>query len=215
MGGMTCYGPVRPHELEPMFRSDWERRVFAMVALVIEERYSSDELRFAIERIHPSIYLTASYYEKWLTALERFSVEDKLISADELRARTSGDAPKPGLSPDQACDDAQSLVQFAERGVQESAKVGIKIGDRIVVRNINRLGHTRLPHYVRGKCGTIDRFLGMQTLPDTNAHRLGKFEQNVYAVKFSARELWGERASERDSVYVDLWECYFDRVDEK
>jgi hypothetical protein len=29
-------------------------------------------------------------------------------------------------------------------------------------------------------------------------------------VRFTARELWGEDASERDSVSVDLWESYLE-----
>ena len=32
------------------------------------------------------------------------------------------------------------------------------------------------------------------------------------AVRFAARELWGEQASPRDSVYIDLWEDYLEPV---
>ena len=30
MGGMTCFGVIEREENEPVFHSDWERRVFAM-----------------------------------------------------------------------------------------------------------------------------------------------------------------------------------------
>ena len=39
---------------------------------------------------------------------------------------------------------------------------------------------------------------------------LGDKPQHVYSVRFAARELWGEQASPRDSVYVGLWEDYLE-----
>jgi nitrile hydratase len=38
----------------------------------------------------------------------------------------------------------------------------------------------------------------------------GEIPQHVYSVRFAARELWGERANERDSVYVGMWEDYLE-----
>ena len=35
--------------------------------------------------------------------------------------------------------------------------------------------------------------------------------QHVYTVRFPARELWGDQASPRDNVYVDMWEHYLER----
>jgi len=37
--------------------------------------FSSDELRDAIERLAPEEYLAASYYERWLGALELLAAE--------------------------------------------------------------------------------------------------------------------------------------------
>jgi hypothetical protein len=48
--------------------------------------------------------------------------------------------------------------------------------------------------------------------PDTNAEFLGEKPQHLYSVRFTARELWGERASPRDSVYLDLWDDHLERV---
>jgi nitrile hydratase len=72
------------------------------------------------------------------------------------------------------------------------------------------LGHTRLPWYARGKGGTIDRDQGVFVFPDTNARFLGEQPQHVYSVRFAARELWGDQASPRDAVYIDLWEDYLE-----
>ncbi len=51
---------------------------------------------------------------------------------------------------------------------------------------------------------------GTFILPDTNAHGQGENPQPVYAIKFDAREVWGEQAAARDSIYVDLWESYLE-----
>jgi nitrile hydratase len=77
---------------------------------------------------------------------------------------------------------------------------------------MNPAGHTRLPRYTRGKVGSIDRDHGVHNFPDTTAHGLGEKRQHVYSVRFSARELWGDQASPRDSVYLDLWDDYLERA---
>ena len=85
-----------------------------------------------------------------------------------------------------------------------------KAGDGVIARNINPAGHTRLPRYLRGKRGTIHKVHGVFGLPDTMAHGCGETPQNVYSVRFTARELWGADASARDSLYVDMWDDYLD-----
>ena len=79
-------------------------------------------------------------------------------------------------------------------------------------RNLHPRGHTRLPRYTRGRRGIVIRDNGVYALQDTdeNGQRRGDFPQHVYTVRFAARELWGDRASARDAVYVDLWEGYLE-----
>src|SRR5438477_3575214 len=83
-------------------------------------------------------------------------------------------------------------------------------GQRVRARNLNPPGHTRLPRYARGKIGTIDRDHGVYVFPDTMAHFRGEKRQHVYSVRFAARELWGEQASPRDSVHLDMWDDYLE-----
>ena len=40
----------------------------------------------------------------------------------------------------------------------------------------------------------------------------GKIPQHLYSVRFTAQELWGPAASQRDSIYVDLWDNHLDRA---
>jgi nitrile hydratase subunit beta len=86
-----------------------------------------------------------------------------------------------------------------------------KVGDRVRARNIHPTGHTRLPRYARGKIGVIVRDHGVFLFADTNAAFLGEKPQHVYSVKFAARELWGDEASPRNSVYLDMWDDYLER----
>jgi nitrile hydratase beta subunit len=96
------------------------------------------------------------------------------------------------------------------RRPDEGVTPRFKAGDRVVARNINPVGHTRLPRYVRGRQGVIHHDHGVFVFPDTSAHGGGDKPQHVYTVRFDARDLWGPTASERDSLYIDLWDDYLD-----
>ena len=94
-----------------------------------------------------------------------------------------------------------------ERG--QRLDVGMfKPGDVVVTRNLHPVGHTRLPRYARGRRGVVDRDHGVFIFPDAHAAGLGKRGEHCYSVRFEARELWGEEASPRDAVYIDLFEPY-------
>jgi len=93
-----------------------------------------------------------------------------------------------------------------------NARARFQVGQNVRARNINPLGHTRLPRYARGKAGTVARHRGLFVFPDTNAHFLGEQPQHLYSVRFAARELWGEDASPRDSVYIDMWDSYLEHA---
>jgi nitrile hydratase len=77
MGGQEGFGPVPVgQDGGPPFGADWEARVYALAA-VLRRRgmINDDELRDAIERLPPEQYLAASYYERWLVALETLAAE--------------------------------------------------------------------------------------------------------------------------------------------
>jgi len=83
-------------------------------------------------------------------------------------------------------------------------------GDLVVVKNMQPRTHTRLPGYVRGKHGVVVRDYGVFAFPDTHAHGLGEKPQHCYSVRFTARELWGPEASDRDTLLVDLFDDYME-----
>src|SRR6266566_4292245 len=113
----------------------------------------------------------------------------------------------PPLTADQIPATLPNRIH-AHRDVRVSPR--FEVGQRVRARNINPTGHTRLPRYARGKIGTVYLDHGVYVFPDTNAHFLGEKPQQVYSVRFAARELWGEQAAPQDSVYVDMWDDYLE-----
>lgn len=75
VGGQQGFGPLPPHPPntrdEPAFARDWEARVFALNTVLLRRGvYNLDQFRDAIEGLPPTEYLAASYYERWLAAIE-------------------------------------------------------------------------------------------------------------------------------------------------
>lgn len=90
VGGMEGFGPVplRPDDGDaPAFEADWQARVFALAsALVHAGVYELDEFRDAIERMPVPQYLAASYYQRWLHAIETLCVDKGVLAAEDLEA---------------------------------------------------------------------------------------------------------------------------------
>jgi nitrile hydratase beta subunit len=211
MGGMQDMGAVEREQHEPVFHEPWEGRVFAMNrALGAWRKWNLDASRHSRELIPPSEYLSMSYYEKWLAGLIELAAKSGLVTHAEI---DSGE-PQAGSSratPPLTAEMVPAMIAQgspAKRDVPAAAR--FKPGQRVRARNINPTGHTRLPRYARGKIGTVERDHGIFVFPDTNAHFLGEKPQHVYAVRFMARELWGDQASARDTVYVDLWDDHLE-----
>ena len=209
LGGMQGFGPVERERHEPLFRHDWEKRVFGLfMPSFAAGMFCVDEFRHAIERMGAAEYLQSSYYEHWLHALETLALEKGHVTREELdtaRAAAGSARTTPALS---AAAVPALVATGASARVDTKVKPKFQEGDMVVVKNINPPTHTRLPRYVRDKLGCIDRDHGVFVLPDAAAHGKGEKPQHCYSVYFSAQELWGPKASRNDSVYVDLWDDY-------
>jgi nitrile hydratase subunit beta len=212
LGGMHGFGPVIREENEPVFHADWEKRVFAINLALAAQLRNVDAFRHAIERMPPPRYLAASYYEKWLDAIETLLLENGIATRDEL---TSGHSNAPAASGARSPRKSAGAATFDPGAVKlrfnESFRPRFKVGDRVVTRNINPEHHTRLPHYARAKHGVIRHDQGVFVYPDTHAHGLGAKPQHVYTVSFDSRELWGPDGNARAPVYLDCWQDYLER----
>jgi nitrile hydratase subunit beta len=213
LGGMHGFGAVIREPNEPVFHSDWEKRVFALTLTAMGRRVCNvDEFRRAIERMPPAGYLAATYYEKWLHALESLLVEKGVATREEI---ANGHAAAPAPAATSLDDEGGGVESFDSAAVQlrfdPKFKPGFKVGDRVVARNLNPEHHTRLPRYARGKRGVIRYDQGVFVFPDTHAHGQGGKPQHVYTVAFEAQELWGADHTDRALVYLDCWEDYLER----
>ena len=86
-------------------------------------------------------------------------------------------------------------------------------GDRVRVRTFDGPGHVRTPAYVRGKPGWIERVHGDFRNPESLAYGGdGQPRKPLYMVGFRQSDLWHERyrESERDNLYVDLYEHWLE-----
>jgi len=211
MGGMQDMGPIQYEKDEPVFHAVWEGRTYGINASLMR-KWNIDVWRYQIELLPPAEYLRLSYYERWLRVNEQLLVKHSLITPGELSAGLA----EPGSAKAAPMLTAAVAMKRLGRGLPSSddPKVAplFEVGQRVRARNINPIGHTRLPRYARGKAGAIARDHGVYTFPDSNAHFLGEKRQHVYSVRFAARELWGEQASPRDSVYLDLWDDYLEHA---
>jgi len=213
MGGMQGMGPVQHEENEPVFHSPWEGRMYAINrALGAWRKWNIDAGRHQIELIPPSDYLRMSYYERWLTRNIELLVKHGLVTHDEIdsgQPAAGSTKATPPLKPS-GVPAALSLGSYLRP--ETKARARFKSGQRVRARNMNPVGHTRLPRYARGKAGTVVQNHGIFVFPDTNAHFLGEQPQYLYSVRFAARELWGEQASPHDFVYVDMWDSYLEHI---
>jgi nitrile hydratase beta subunit len=211
MGGMHGMGPIQHENNEPVFHARWESRVFAMyIALSAWRKWNIDAARHSREVIPPAEYLRMSYYEKWFAGQIKLLVKSGLVTAAEIETGV----PAPGTAKATPPLTAEKIPTTLANRINASREVKVaprfQAGQRVRARNMHPVGHTRLPRYARGKAGTVERDYGVFVFPDTNAHFLGEKPQHVYSVRFAARELWGEQASPRDSVYINMWDDYLE-----
>ena len=214
LGGMMGFGPVQREDNEPPFHAEWERRAFALtLAMGATGSWTLDASRFARESLPPPIYLTASYYEIWLRALEKQILERGLADAGEME---SGEAESPATATRRPPLGADDVSPVLARGFPYDrpapAPARFAVGAPVRTKVINPKGHTRLPRYARGKEGVVETVHEGFVFPDSNAHGQGERPQRVYTVVFDGAEIWGEGADPTLSVSVDAWESYLERA---
>jgi nitrile hydratase len=91
-----------------------------------------------------------------------------------------------------------------------SAPVRFATGDQVRVLRLYPLGHVRIPWYIRGKSGVVERLCGAYPNPEELAyHRSGLPAQPLYRVRFLQRDVWpdygGEAADTLDLEIYDHW----------
>lgn len=201
LGGRSGFGPVVPEEDEnPVFHSDWEPRVLALtLAMGASGCWNIDMARAARETL-PN-YLALSYYEIWLGGLEKLLVATGLVTADELAAGRALHPPKPVAPILKAERVAAQLAKGSPTARAATVPARYRVGQRVVTRTSPADHHTRMPAYLRGRAGTIERVLGPHVFADSHAQGLGEDPQWLYTVVFDEP---GHRVS------FDAWQPYLE-----
>jgi nitrile hydratase len=84
-------------------------------------------------------------------------------------------------------------------------------GTRVQTSRVDPPHHTRLPRYARGAVGVVVECEGAYPRPDDRARGLDAVPEPVYAVRFSARDLFGEGDH---TVTIALWQSYMRLAEE-
>jgi nitrile hydratase len=79
-------------------------------------------------------------------------------------------------------------------------------------RNIHPRSHTRLPRYVRGRTGVVERLHGANVFPDSFVGGKGEDPQWLYTIRLNGRDLWGHDAEPGTTVSIDAFEPYLEAV---
>jgi nitrile hydratase subunit beta len=211
LGGRAGQGRVVPESEGALFHAPWERKALALtLAMGATGVWNIDMSRRARETLPD--YGSLSYYEIWIKALEKLLVEHALVEVDELSAGQRHGPARPVPRVLRATEVPAVLSAGAPTNRPPHTAARFVTGQRVRTRSGEVGHHTRLPGYVRGKVGRIDRVNGVHVFADTHARGLGEQPQWLYTVAFTARELWGEEAGEDLTVSIDAWEPYLEPV---
>ena len=212
LGGRGGFGPVVAEENEPVFHADWEARALGLTLCAgILGHWTLDESRHARECLSPSFYLSANYYNIWLTALENLLETHGEVSASE---RAAGQPAAPGLRPERKLNAEDVFAVLSKGGPvdrETTTEPKFAVGDTVTTMDRRVTGHTRLPGYAMGRRGTVTGVRGFHVYPDANAHGHGDAGTWLYAVTFTGEELWGDGAEPGTEVTVDAFEPYLSR----
>lgn len=208
LGGQAGHGKVTPEPEGVLFHADWESSVLAIVlAMGATGSWNIDMSRSARETLPD--YLRLSYYEIWLAALEKLMLERGLVSPGELAAGRMLQPPVPVTRVLRADQVTAALAKGSPTLRPDAQPARFTPGQRVRTYGGEVPHHTRLPVYVRGKVGTIERLHGSHVFAD--AHAQGREQpEPVYTVVFDGYALWGKDAAPGLRVSVDAWQSYLE-----
>jgi len=207
LGGRAGYGAITPEPEGDPFHAEWESRALALtLAMGATGAWNIDMSRAARETL--ADYERLSYYEIWVAALERLLVERRLALVDELAAARMLRPPLAVARVLHADEVAGTLARGSPTERPSACVARFGVGDHVRTRSDPAAHHTRLPGYVRGHKGVVERVRGPHVFADAHAQGLGEEPQWLYNVVFDGTELWGDQATSGLRVAVDAWEPY-------
>ena len=109
--------------------------------------------------------------------------------------------------------DKKGLVSASELSEREAAirkveETGPRFqpGASVKVLDVELLGHSHLPSYIRGVEGQVEADRGAHVFPSSHGHGRTDALQHVYTVRLLATDIWGADADSRHSLNFSLWD---------
>jgi nitrile hydratase len=186
MGGEQGMGPIQYEKNEPVFHARWEGRVYAINrTLGAWGKWNLDASRHGVELIPPADYFRMSYYERWLERLISMSIKSGLVTREEVESGKPAPGSAKAAPPVTAANAERVALIRASARRPDAVTPRFAVGQQVRTRNMNPIGHTRLPRYARAKSGTIERDHGVFLFPDTTAHFLARSRST--SIRFVSR----------------------------
>lgn len=212
LGGTTAHGSIENEAEGVVFHHDWEAKALALtLSAAAAGGWNIDMSRRARETLPD--YAELSYYEIWTASLERLIVDSGLVTDEEIAVGRSLAPPVPSRRVLTADRVAAAMARGGPAEREPTAPARYAVGDRVRTRAEAVDHHTRLPSYVAGQIGVVERVHGAHVFPDTNAHGLGEQPEWLYTVVFDATQIWDDAAAGH-RVSVDAWESYLRPLEE-
>jgi len=150
MGGEQGMGPVQYEKDEPVFHARWEGRVYAINrTLGAWGKWNLDASRHGVELIPPADYLRMSYYERWLERLINMSIKSGLVTREEVESGKPASGSSSAAPPVTAANAETVAWIRASARRPDAVAPRFAVGQVVRTRNMNPIGHTRLPRYAR------------------------------------------------------------------
>jgi len=145
-----------PEPNEPMFHTEWEARVLAMVrAMGAAGAFNIDTSRFYRETLPPDVYLSSSYYRKWLLGLEDLLIDKGYVAAGEVASGHAVEPAKPLKHGKFTLDDVERIMvrgkfdRAAPR--RRSSSRAIACVRRTFIGNAHKVATLRTRPFRRGR----------------------------------------------------------------
>lgn len=236
LGGLEGLETTPVNFEKRVFVEDWEKRIFGIHAAMMglsdslrDAGYDMDaagaavnttwtwaDLRKGAEAMNPFDYFRLRYYEKWLGGITSYFLQHGYVTEEELAAATATYAETPTaelpVRPSDSIDD--QVIRYLRQGdtpLRGPGEPRFAAGDAVTIGNPPHSDHTRLPGYLRGRSGVIERVWSgsYAYFCSTGPDGLGEQPVPVYVVRFEPAEVWGAAAEPNAGpIYVELYETY-------
>jgi nitrile hydratase subunit beta len=238
LGGLE--GLPEPLTLEKrVFVEEWEKRIFgihvAMMGLsnhlgsalpaypidevptAFKDGWTWADLRTGAEAMNPFDYFKYRYYEKWLGGITQFFIDKGYVTEAELADRMA-ELPSAADGSGEAAVDDQVIayLRSGDSPRRDVAHPKFAVGSTVRITNVPADAHSRLPGYLRGRTGTVERvFEGDYAYFCQTGDGIGD-PMPIYIVEFEPAEIWGPRAEAGPlTLYAELFEAYLEPIEEK